>query len=190
LARRKMLAAEEHIANRVAELAKRRGTTVFQTVNEMLEHAVRIEEMGIPLKEVVDEREVLEKARKLGFTFAIERLMYELIDLANLRAKDKTSEIWLETGRWYGKYFSSRSKDGIKEFKEAMELLSFGNSEFELKENRSGEISVACVGERLSLVYSDLLSKFMAGVFEAFSYRPIEKEISKGVIRLKFEKLR
>lgn len=185
-----MLAAEEHIANRVAELAKQRGTTVFQTVNEMLEQTVRIEEMGIPLKKVVDEREVLEKAKKLGLTFSIERLMYELIDLANLRAKDKTSEIWLETGRWYGKYFSSRSKDGIKEFREAMELLSFGNSEFELKENRGGEISVTCVGERFSLVYSGLLSKFMEGVFEAFGYTPIDREISKGVIRLKFEKPR
>ena len=185
-----MLAAREQIANRVAELARRRGTTVFQTVNDILEQAVRVEEMGLSLEEVVDKREALEKARRLGFAFTIERLLYEVVDLANYRAKDDVSEIWMDAGRWYGKYFVSRSKDGIGEFREAMELLSFGTYEFELRENRDGGISIACVGERFTPAYSGLFSLFIEGVLEAFGYRAVERDVSKSIIRLRFEKRR
>jgi hypothetical protein len=191
VARRKMLAANEQVANRVAELAKRRGTTVFQTVNDILEQAMRVEEMGLSLKEVVDKREALEKARRLGFAFTIERLLYEVVDLACNRDKDDVSEIWLDTGRWYGKYFASRSKDGVREFREALELLSFGTYEFDLKENRGGgAVSVDCVGEHFTGGYSELFSLFIEGVFDAFGYRPVNREVSKSIIRLRFEKPR
>jgi hypothetical protein len=130
LARRKMLAAEDAIANRVTELAKRRGLTVFQTVNDMLEQALRVEEVGIPLREVVDKRGLLEKAREMGFTFTSERLLYEMVELTNSRSRKQVCEMWLDAGRWYGKYFKSRSKDGVGEFRDAMELLTFGAHEF------------------------------------------------------------
>ena len=64
-----MLAADESIANKIVEMAKRRELTVYQTVNDVLEQAVRADEMGLSLIEVVDEREMLEKAKKMGFTF-------------------------------------------------------------------------------------------------------------------------
>ena len=185
-----MLAAREEIADRISELATQRGLTVFQFVNDMLEQAIRVEEMGLSLEEVVDKREALEKAKGLGLAFAIERLLYEMVDLADNRAKESLSTIWLEVGRWYGKYFASRNKDVVREFRQAMELLSFGTFEFEVRENRGGVVSVACVGEHLTLAYSELLSVFIGGVFEALGYQRIDKNVSKSIIRLAFEKLK
>jgi len=189
LARRKMLAAEEEIANRVVEMARRRGVTVFQTVNDILEQALRADGMGLALEEVIDRRGMLERAREVGFTFTIERLLYEVVDTAYKLARKQLSQMWLEMGGWYGKYFANKREDGLEAFGEAMELLTFGTSEFSLEENR-GVVSVTSVGESFTPGFTDVLSLFIEGALEALGYRQAAKEVSKGIIRLRFEKSR
>lgn len=188
LARRKMLAADEELANRVVELAKRRGTTVFQTVNEILEQALRVEEAGLRLREIVEERGIIERARGLGFTFTVERLLYEVAELAYERSRGQASQMWLEMGRWYGKYLNSMGKENLRAFREAMELLAFGPPEYEVREGRGGQVSVSLIGERLTQGYLSLLSLFIEGIFENFGYKVNKKEVSRGLLKMGFEK--
>ena len=185
---RKMLAADEQLANKIAEMAKRRELTVYQTVNDILEQALRVEQMGLSLHDVVDEREMLEKAKRMGFTFTVEKLLYEVVDLAHNHSKKQLSDMWYETGRWYGKYFSGRSDDGIDAFKEAMGLLTLGNSVFTIETSKSDGVTVSCVGERFTPGFTEVYSLFMEGVFDTFGLELKEKENSKGIIRLRFEK--
>ena len=188
--RRKMLAADEDIANRVVEMAKRMESTVYQTVNDILEQALRVDDMGLFLGDVVDERETLEKAKRMGFTFTIESLLYDVVDVAYSRNKTRLSEMWLEAGQWYGKYFSSKSEDGIAAFEEAMGLLTLGNPVFTVERGKGDGVSVSCVGERFTPGLTSVYSLFMEGVFEAFGMKLVEKENSDGIIRLRFEKPR
>lgn len=185
-----MLAADEEIANRVVEMAKRMESTVYQTVNDILEQALRVDEMGLFLGDVVDEREALEKAKRMGFTFTIESLLYDVVDVAYSRNKARLSEMWLEAGQWYGKYFSSKSEDGIAAFEEAMGLLTIGNPVFTVERGKGDGVSVSCVGERFTPGFTSVYSLFMEGVFEAFGMEMVEKENSDGIIRLRFEKPR
>jgi hypothetical protein len=188
--RRKMLAADEDIANKIVEMAKQRESTVYQTVNDILEQAIRVNQMGLILDNVVKDREMLEKAKKMGFTFTVEELLYDVVDVAYSHDKTQLSEMWLETGRWYGKYFSGRSEDGIEAFKEAMNLLTLGTSVFTLEKGKGDGVSVSCVGERFTPGFTEVYSLFMEGVFDAFGLKLVEKENSKGIIRLRFEKPR
>ena len=188
--RRKMLAADESIANKIVEMAKRRELTVYQTVNDVLEQAVRADEMGLSLMEVVDEREMLEKARKMGLTFFIEGLLYDMVDLTYSNTHKQLSELCLETGRWYGKYFAGKADDGMKAFDEAMKLLTLGNSVYNIENRRDGSVSVSCVGERFTPGYTEALGLFIEGVLGSFGMRLREKENSDGIIRLRFEKPR
>jgi len=190
LARRKMLAAEEDIANGIVEMAKRRGATIYQTVNNILEQALRADGMGLVLKDIIDRRGLLERAREMGFTFTVERLLYDVSDMAYEHTKNRLSEIWQETGRWYGKFFASRDEDVLTALEEAMELLTFGASEFAIDEGRGGGISISCVGERFTPGFTDLFSLFIEGIFEALGYRTTAKEVSKGIIRLRIDKPR
>lgn len=182
-----MLAADEDIANRVAEVAKQRGATVFQTVNDILEQALRADVLGLGLEEVIDKRGMLVKAKEVGFTFTVERLLYQVVDTAYDHAKNLMSEIWLEEGRWYGKYFQNKGGDYIGAFNEAMELLTFGTSEFSVEEEVEDTVSVSCVGERFSKGFSDVFSLFITGIFEALGYEKVFGDVSKGIIRLRFK---
>ena len=76
MSKRKMLAAEEDLANKVAELAEKRGLTVYQTVNDILEQAIRAEEQGLNLKEVVDRRGDMERAREMVHASEGRRAIY------------------------------------------------------------------------------------------------------------------
>jgi len=185
-----MLAAEEDIANGIVEMAKRRGVTIYQTVNDILEQALRADGMGLVLKEVIDQRGMLERAKEMGFTFTIERLLYDITDTAYDRTKNKVSQMWLETGRWYGKFFASRDEDVLKALEEAMELLTFGASEFSIDKGSGGSISISCVGERFTFGFTDLFSLFIEGIFESLGYKTSTKEVSKGIIRLRIDNTR
>ncbi|MFB0557616.1 MAG: hypothetical protein ACETVY_00730 [Candidatus Bathyarchaeia archaeon] len=188
--RRKMLAADEDIANKIVEMAKRREWTVYQTVNEILEQALRADGMGLFLADVVDEREMIEKAKKMGFTFAVENLLYDVVDMAYTKDKKRLSEMWLDVGRWYGKFFSSRADDGVDAFSEAMSLLTLGNSVFTIERRKGNSVSVSCVGERFTPGFTEVYSLFMEGVFEALGMELVNKENSDGIIRLRFRKPR
>ncbi len=187
LPRRKMLAADEDTANRVVELAKRRGITVFQTVNEILEQALRVEEAGLRLRDIVEERGIIERARRLGFTFTMRRLLYEISELAYERARGEASKMWIETGRWYGKYLKSMGNEDLKAFREALELLAFGPPELEVKEGRGGTVYISLIGEGFTQGYLALLSLFIEGVFDILGYRVKSREVSKGLLKMGFE---
>jgi len=185
-----MLAADEKLANKVAELASRRGLTVRQTVNDILEQALRVEEAGISLKEVVEERWMLEKAQEIGFTFVPEHLLYQVVDAAYGQGGKQLSENWRGVGRWYGKYFSAKTDKPLDAFKEAMGLLTFGASGFSLEKQKDDHLTVTCVSERFTKGFTEVFSLFIEGVLEVLGYEASDREVSKGIIKLKLSKRR
>jgi len=191
--RRKMLAADEELANRIVEVAKRRGSTVYGTVNEILEQALRADGMGLILSDIIDTREKLEKAKSMGFTFTIEKLLYEVVEMAAEKDNGDLEKIWLETGRWYGQYFADKGGDPLDSFREAMELLALGNPVTRVEKMNGGRLSVSCVGEMFTDGFTKMQGQFIKGVVEAMGWNLVEEEnkhTSKGIIRFTFEEPR
>lgn len=181
--RRKMLAAQEDIANRIVELAKRKDLTVYQTVNDILEQALSVEEMGISLRQVVDERWMLERAQETGFTFTIEQLLYRIVDEAYESDKKKYSEIFREMGHWYGKYYSTKHDEPLAALKEALELFTLGTSEYTFEYNNRS-LSFSFLGEKLTPGYIEVFCIFIEELLIVFGYKVKEKELNRGIIKL------
>ena len=185
--RRKMLAAQEDIANRIVDLAQRKDMTVYQTVNDILEQALRVEELGMSLKQVVDERWMLERAQETGFTFTIEQLLYRIVDEAYESDKEKYTEIWREMGHWYGKYYQAKHDDPMEAFREALELFTLGTSEYNL-ENSNRNLTFSFIGEKLTPGYIELFSVFIEELLSVFGYKLKAKEINRGIIKLELRR--
>jgi hypothetical protein len=182
-ARRKMLAAQEDIANLIADLAKRKDMTVYQTVNDILEQALRVEGMGLTLRQVVDERWMLERAREIGFTFTAEQLLYKVVDEAYEEDKEKYTEIWREMGHWYGKYFQAKQENPMEAFREAMELFCLGNADYSLEQN-SRDLTLSFIGEKLTPGYTELFSLMIEEILLVLGYKLKDKELRKGMVKL------
>jgi hypothetical protein len=183
-----MLAAEEEIANKIVDLAKRKDLTVYQTVNDLLTQVLRVEEMGITLKEVVDERWMLERAREIGLTFTMEHLLYQIADKAFTQDPEEAKDLWTDIGQWYGQYFQTKSENPVQAFTEALDLLTYGISDLSIEKGKGNDIQLSCIGERYTPGYTELFSTFIENAFKVFGYHLNGKETSKGIIRLKFRK--
>ena len=185
--RRKMLAAQEDIANRIVELAQRKDMTVYQTVNDILEQALRVEDLGISLRQVVDERWMLERAQETGFTFTIEQLLYSIVDEAYESDKKKSIKIWRDMGHWYGKYYQAKHEKPLEAFKEALELFTLGTSEYNLDVNNR-DLTFSFIGEKLTPGYIELFSTFVEELLSVFGYKLKSKEINRGIIKLEMSR--
>ncbi len=182
-----MLAAQEDIANRIVELAKRKEMTVYQTVNDILEQALRVEELGMSLGQVVDERWMLERAQETGFTFTIEQLLYRIVDEAFDSNREKLTEIWREMGHWYGKYYHAKHNEPLEAFREALELFTLGTSEYKL-ENSNRDLTFSFIGEKLTPGYIELYSVFVEELLSVLGYKIKQKEINQGIIKLEMSR--
>jgi hypothetical protein len=189
VSKRKMLAAEEDIANKVAELANKRGLTVYQTVNDILEQALRAEESGLNLKEAVDRSDSMKRARDLGLAFTVEHLYYQVVDAAYKNGKEQIIDLYRDMGIWYGKYFKTRNHEPIKAFHDALGFITYG-SQFSVEKGRGDEYSVNCISERFSRGYTEAFSTFLEAAYSVLGFRVVDREVTKGIIRLKLEKSR
>lgn len=183
--RRKMLAAQEDIANKIVELANRKDMTVYQTVNDILEQALRVEGIGLSLKQVVDERWMLERAQEIGFTFTIEQLLYRVVDAAYEEDQERFTGIFREMGHWYGKYFQAKHDESLGALRDALELFTLGNAEYSLEETPK-RLKLSFIGERLSSGYTELFSVLMEELLLVLGYELNGKEIRKGMLRMEF----
>ncbi len=187
MSKRKMLAAEEDLANKVAELAEKRGLTVYQTVNDILEQAIRAEEQGLNLKEVVDRRGDMERAREMGLTFTVEHLYYQVVDAAFVKDKEKIRDLWRDMGFWYGKYFKNRSKEPVKDLIAALAFLTHG-SQFNAENGKRDELTVSCINERYTKGYTEVFATFIEAAFQVLGYKTLENEASRGIIKIRLAK--
>ena len=187
MSKRKMLAADDDLANRVAELAEKRGLTVYQTVNDMLEQALLAEEHGLNLKEAIDRRGDMERAREMGLTFTVEHLYYQVVDAAYAKDKEKIKDLWRDMGFWYGKYFKSKGKEPIKDLTDALTFMTHG-SQFTAESGKRDELIVSCINEHYTRGYTEVFATFIEAAFQVLGYKTLENEASRGIIKLRLAK--
>ncbi|MEM1674875.1 MAG: hypothetical protein QXE14_00290 [Candidatus Bathyarchaeia archaeon] len=179
--RRRLLAAREDLAEKIAEIANRRRWTLYDFVNEVLEETIRADSLNVSLKELIDERGVLKEARDSGFLLIPARLWYDLIDRAYMSLDvDWMRGLWYEWGQWYGKYY-----DDLNKFIEALRKLFWDLSEVDFSFEGEG-LYVRCILLNLSLSYADLFSRFIEGALVSLGYNLLSRDVSKGAVVLRF----
>lgn len=178
--KRKMLAAREDLADKISEIARRRGT-LYDFLNDTLEEAIRADSMGLSLKEAIDERGIVKAARDSGFTLVPERLWFDIVERGYQRLGLRwAKKLWYETGQWYGTYYGD-----LEKFKDAMAKIMWDISEFEIS-SRDGSILVRCISPKFSESFSELFERFLEGALNALGYKFVEGDVLKGVLNLKF----
>ena len=180
--KRKMLAARLDLADRISEIASRRGT-LFDYLNDILDQAIRAESLGLTLNEVLDDRWLIKTARDAGFTFVPEKIVNDLIENAYEElGKRKMTSLWYETGQWYGRYY-----EDLGRLEASVRRFFWDISEFKMSKEDEN-ISLICLSSKFSETHTELFSKFLEGAFNALGYGLDESDVSKGIISLRFVK--
>lgn len=186
--RRKTFAARKDLMDRMNEVAKQRGLSLYGFVNEVFELAVQAEELGVNLRSLIEGRELLKAARAAGFILGLESLQYEMAELAYKKAKGKALKSWFEAGAWLAKrYVSSEVEDPFLAFKGDLEAFTWNASELDI-DRAEDEISIRVISPRFPESYTFLFAAFLEGALEALGYKTASKDVSRGTIRLRARK--
>jgi len=184
-----MLAANELLVNEFVKIAERKGRVLYDFTNDVITQAIRADKMGLTLKEVLDERGIVEEAKRTGFILVFKRLWYEVLDkIYEDAGKEWLIEAWNEAGRWYGKLCHSRLPEKpLTALKDGIETLMWDIEDFEISDE-DGLTLLRCISAGFSKAYTMLLVVFFKGVFDALGYDVVKEEVSKGIITLTFKK--
>lgn len=182
--RRKTFVAREDLMNALSDIAKQRGHSLYETVNELFELAIDAQNMGLNLKRVVEERALTELARKRGFILALETLWYEMADVAFEQKKRQALKSWFEAGVWFAKrYVTGNVADPIVAFKTDLAFFTWNAPELHV-EKKGSTVSVRVISPRFTEAYTYLFASFLEGALQAFGYKLASSEVTKGSIRL------
>jgi hypothetical protein len=180
--KRKMLAARLDLADRISTIAARKGT-LFDYVNDVLEQAIRAEDLGLTLSDVLEDRWMIKAARDAGFAVVPEKIVYDTTESAYKRVgKEKMTGLWYETGQWYGRYY-----EDLRKFETAVNRYFWDISEFKISQEGK-DVVLTCLSSKFSAKYTELFSKFLEGALNALGYSLDQGDVSKGIINLKFVK--
>jgi len=182
--RRKSFAAREDFLNSMNKIAKASDLSLYGFVNEVFALILRANELGINLSALIDSRELLKSAMESGFTLGLERLWYEMAELAYGKAKNESLKSWFDAGVWFAKlYVTGEADDSFEAFKNDLKDFTWNVPELELNK-AADSVSVRVVSPRFTEAYTFLFTSFLEGALETFGYKIDGKEISRGIIRL------
>jgi predicted transcriptional regulator len=187
--RRKFLAAKEDLVEKVGKIARRRHQTLYWLINKTLEQVIKANNFNRSLEEVTDQQLAIEALREGGYVLVPEDLLYKVVDKAFELDKESLVNMWYESGRWSGQYILTRfpEEDRLNTFQRMVRSLVWSLSEFKVDKEKD-RIVIRCIGPRIPLSYSTLLSSFIEGVLQAFGYKVVEKSVSAGIVFMVLKK--
>jgi hypothetical protein len=182
--RRKMLAARDDLADKIGKIAERRGFTLFAMLNELLDLAIKVDGMGIGLKEAVDSYQLAREIKDASFTLVLESLLYDTAQIAHETESDKTAKIWFDAGTWIAqRYIARGEKDPIAAYEK--ELKVFGWNIPGIMVERLGKlVTFRILSPRFPESYTILFNQYLQGVLVGSGYEISFNEVGKGNIRL------
>ncbi|MCL2477425.1 hypothetical protein [Candidatus Bathycorpusculum sp.] len=182
--RRKTFVAREDLLDRMSELAKSQGCSLFDLVNDLFELALVADNLNFSLKRVVEERKVLEMAKCAGFVLGLERLWYEMADIAYKTDKAEALKSWRDSGIWFAsRYVTGSGSFSFAQFRDDLLVFTWNAPEFDFR-LVDGKLFVKVTSPRFTEAYTLFFASFLMGALERFGYQFGVKEISRGIIRL------
>jgi hypothetical protein len=187
--RRKTFVAREDLLDRIVGIAQTQGCSQFELINDILQLAIDSDKLNINLRRVFEERKILETAKVSGFILGLEHLWYNMADVAYKKDKRAALKNWFETGVWFATRYTT---DGIQtqpfdKFKTDLTAFTWNAPEFKF-ELTGTKASVRIASPRFTEAYTFLFTSFLVGAMEAFGYKSVCQEVSRGMIRLDVER--
>ena len=181
---RKMLAAREDLADKMSAIAAARGLTLFSLVNELLEVAIKVDDMGISIRETVDAYELTREAQNASFTLVLESLLYDTADIATEKANEETLKTWFDSGVWVARRYIARGeRDPLGAYEREVKVFGWNISSFTME--RTGQkVAIRMVSPRFSKNYTELFNRYLMGILKGSGYEVTFNEVGRGNIRL------
>jgi len=182
--RRKTFAAREDLIDTIKEIARRKGYSLYDYVNELFEAAIRAEKTGYSISGVVEEILFIKQVRESGFILVPENVFQAMVKLAYTR-REEALKAWWEAGLWMGKSYRAKyGGDALNKFRDMAHRVFWDIPELEVS-STGDEVEIVVTSPKFSQEYAEVFKRMLEGLLEGLSYSVINSEIIGKTIRLK-----
>lgn len=169
----------------MSEIAKTQGCTLFDLVNNLFQLTIDSDNLNLSLKRIFEERKILEDAKSSGFILALERLWYEMADIAYVKDQEAAIKSWFDSGVLFAAHYAINSSGSFsfEQFKTDLTAFTWNAPEFNL-ELTGQKVSVKVTSPRFTEAYTFLFTAFLDGALDNLGYQSVNRDVSRGIIRL------
>ncbi|NHI91048.1 MAG: hypothetical protein EAX96_01010 [Candidatus Lokiarchaeota archaeon] len=187
---RKTIAINKEIAQKINEIAKKRGKTTYAFLNEILEAAILAEDLDLDCKEVIKTSYNIQVIRDADLSYVPRSLYNLLMELVYPEQKSMIIEKTLEFGKWLGSY--SKVRFAGKELDTVINILDSLYSRTEEKYNINIKNDKELIFQRYTLFPNvnrlDSETYIYEGLFSEFGYKLKSRKVTESDYELIFYK--
>ena len=186
---RKLIAVPGELVRELSEVANRAGVPFYDFTAEALEQAVRASRMKRNLREIVDLYEVMEVRKASGHVLIPRDTLNWLIKKLYTEERDALKNVWLDAGRWFGKFLAAKlhSHEAVEFFVKMLTASEWELDEASL-EKKENALRLRLVSFTLPLENTELLMSYVEGVTQSLGYETENREHMRGMITIDFKK--
>ena len=192
---RKTIAVNKEIAEKLADLAKDEGMTLFSLINEILEGEIYAHEQKLGhSSKIIKKFQNLMIAKDIGMSFIPVKLL-NLVHKHGLASegRDEILQEYYNYGKWLAQYSKIRFPGKELETITAVSKnLFWQKTEFQIikrpKKENPNELEIRLFGQQLELEYIECIVSIYEGIFSQFDYKTLKKNISEGIAHIIFAK--
>ncbi|MHA1378248.1 MAG: hypothetical protein ACTSRG_07685 [Candidatus Helarchaeota archaeon] len=188
---RKTIAVNKEIAEKLAEIAKRDGMTLFSLINEILETAIYTQESKLgKCSEIVNKYEDIMVAKDIGMVFVPIKLENMVNKLAfSTEGWDQLLNEWYNYGKWVANYTKVRYPgEEMKMINKVNQTIFWTNTDIEIRsipnEKNPKEVELRIFGQDLEIEYLECIVNAFEGIFHELGFKTSNKEVSEGICLL------
>lgn len=184
---KKLVYVSEDLLDLAAKVSRDEGISLGKLVESSLLQAVKVNKLGYKSEQMADFFDVLQSNRVLGGLFVPSGVFDFMIEKCCKNDTAQLQGLWLDSGKWSGKYLAGKFRNPVDAFKHFLELSRWDLNEVDIGVN-GGSVKVRCVSTVMTLENTLLLSKFVEGVMVGMGYVVDSVDCLKGMIILTAKK--
>jgi len=183
---KKLVSVSEGLLDAAAKVSREEGVPMGKLVENLLEQAIKVNKLRYRSDEMADFFNVLHTNKVLGGLFIPTAVLDFMLGQCNVD-NVQLQNLWLESGRWTGKYLTEKSVDPIAAFGRFLKFSRWDLNEVDIT-STSGTVKVQCISTVMSLESTIMLAKFIEGALIGVGYKMVSVDCLKGMLIMHFKK--
>ena len=185
---RKLILVRNDLLEKVAKITAKEGRTLFSFTNEVFEQAIEAYNMRVTIAEALEFYKMTKIGKNLGWVVIPSNTFDFMAKKLYAIEQEKLLKKCYESGVWNGRYLSVKFHDQnvLEVVQSFMKAILWNLDEFSIDMDK-GKIDVKCFSPNLTLECTEMLAKFLEGIFDSLGYIMKTNTCLRGIIMMVLE---
>jgi hypothetical protein len=143
--------------------------------------------MSVKLREVLEFYTMMNICKNIGYVIVPYDVLKNLTKKLYAKERKTILKEWRDSGFWTGNYFKVKfNSNPLEKVRNFLESVVWNIGEFSMSVDHN-TVNVKCFSSNLAEECTEMLAKFIEGIFEPFDYVVKKNKCLRGIIMMELE---